>query len=95
MTTRKYLTCALLAMFVLAGPIGCGKKEVDELKTKVENLEKELADTNAKLLEADKQAQAAKAAAESDLKTCTDELVKVKVDRDRCRQDLKALKKRR
>jgi chromosome segregation ATPase len=98
MTTRKYLLWAVLATIVLAGPIGCGKKEIDELKIQVASLEKELADTKAKLADADKETQEVRSKGEqgqANVEAQTAELVKVKVERDRLKQELAALKKRR
>ncbi len=98
MTTRKWLLWVMLGAIVLAGPIGCGKKEIDELKTKVTMLEKDLADAKAKLAETDKEIQEARSKGDqgqANVEVLTAELVKVKVERDKLKQEVAALKKRR
>ncbi len=97
-TSHKSLLWAMLTMMVLAGPIGCGKKEIDELKTRLASAEKELTDSRAKLAEAEKQAAEARAESEqalADLKARNTDLAKVRVERDKYKQELTALKKRR
>lgn len=87
---KRYLAWAVLAAVLAAGSAGCGKKEIEELKGKVAGLERELADSRARLDAKDKEladAQAALAAKEEDLN-------KVRVERDKCKQELAALKKK-
>lgn len=36
---NRYVLATLAMALVLAGPVGCGKKEVDELKAKVVTLD--------------------------------------------------------
>jgi len=102
MTTQRFagqsLLWAVLATLVLAGPVGCGRKEVDELKGKVAGLEQELAATNTKLAETTQELDEARANAEkSDTKeeALVEQLNKVRVERDKLKQELTALKKRR
>ena len=37
---KRYVLWAILAAFVVAGPVGCGKKEIEALNAKVTQLEK-------------------------------------------------------
>ena len=53
---KRYVLWAILAAFVVAGPVGCGKKEIEALNTKVTQLEKDLA--SAKEQAADKTKEA-------------------------------------
>jgi len=39
---KRYVLWAILAAVLLAGPTGCGKKEIEELNLKVTQLQKEL-----------------------------------------------------
>src|ERR1043166_1258860 len=97
-THRTWLLWVLLATIVVAGPIGCSKKEIDELKTRVASLEKELADTQAKLADADSASGDSRTKVEQ-WQTKEDvlaaEVTRVRVERDRCKQELSSLKKRR
>ena len=102
MTTRRFagqsLLWAVLAAVVLAGPVGCGRKQIDELKGKVASLEQELAATKTKLAETTQELEEARASAEkSDTKeeALVDQLNRVRVERDKLKQELTALKKRR
>jgi chromosome segregation ATPase len=87
---KRYLAWAVLAAILAVGTAGCGKKEIEELKGKVAGLERELADSRARLDAKDKEladAQAAVTVKEEDLN-------KVRVERDKCKQELAALKKK-
>jgi Tfp pilus assembly protein PilN len=80
---KRYVLWAVLAAVLVAGPVGCGKKEIEELNARVVQLQKDLAAVTEELAEKAKvDAQAA-------------ELVKVKAERDRLKRDLAALKKKR
>ena len=93
-THRNWLLWVLLATIVAAGPIGCSKKEIDELKSKVASLEKELSETQAKLADAeDIRTKAEQCQTKEDVLAA--EVTRVRVDRDRCKQELSSLKKRR
>jgi uncharacterized coiled-coil DUF342 family protein len=101
-TTRRFagplLLWALLAAVVLAGPVGCGRKEIDALKDKVAALEQELAATKTELAETTQALEEARANAEkSDTKeeALVEQLNKVRVERDKLKQELTALKRRR
>jgi chromosome segregation ATPase len=87
---KRYLAWAVLAAILAVGTAGCGKKEIEELKGKVAGLERELADSRVRLDAKDKEladAQAAVTVKEEDLN-------KVRVERDKCKQELAALKKK-
>jgi septal ring factor EnvC (AmiA/AmiB activator) len=95
---QRYMLAALAAVFLLAGPVGCGKKEIEELKGKVAGLEKELADTKDRLAARDKDMEDATAKlqeSQHQVKALTDQLVKVKVERDKYKKELAAAKKKR
>lgn len=93
-THRNWLLWVLLATIVAAGPIGCSKKEVDDLKTKVAALEKELGETKTKLEEADDiRTKVEQCQTKEDVLAA--EVTRVRVERDRCKQELSSLKKRR
>jgi septal ring factor EnvC (AmiA/AmiB activator) len=87
---KRYLLGAMAVVFLLAGPVGCGKRETGELRTRVGQLEQQLADKDKELTEV--RARAAESA--SALDTATAELVKVKVERDKLKKEITALKKR-
>jgi septal ring factor EnvC (AmiA/AmiB activator) len=89
---KRYAWLAILTAILLAGPIGCGKKEVDDLKAKVTGVEKELADTKGKLADRDKEAAELKAKAEqnqANIDTLTAELVKLKAENKKLQQETK------
>lgn len=89
---KRYAWWLALAAVLLAGPVGCGKKEVDELKLKATNLEKELADTKHRLTERDKEIAELKSKAEqnqANIDALTAELVKLKAENKRLQQDIK------
>lgn len=95
MQRRTYLGVALLAVALLAG---CGRQEIEELRGKVAGLEGELAQARTQA-EAGAQRltelQAALAQQKTENEQLTAELVKVKVQRDKLKQELAALKKKR
>ena len=95
---KRYVLWAILAVFLVVGPMGCGKREIEELNTKVTQLQKDLAAAKenlaAKNKEADElQVKAAQAQAAADAKAA--ELLKVKAERDKLKRDLAALKKKK
>lgn len=82
----------LAAVVLLAGPVGCGKKEVDELKVKATHLEKELADTKNRVTERDKEINELKGKAEqnqANIDALTAEIVKLKAENKKLQQDMK------
>lgn len=95
---KRYVLWAVLAAVLVAGPMGCGKKEIEELNAKVAQLQKDLTAVTADLAEKTKAAEEAGAKARQ-LQASVDaqaaELVKVKAERDRLKRDLAALKKKR
>jgi septal ring factor EnvC (AmiA/AmiB activator) len=87
---KHYAWWMILAVALVAGPVGCGKKEVDELKTRAVGLEKELAETKGKLADRDKEVTELKTKAEqnqANIDALTAELVKVKAESKKLQQD--------
>lgn len=95
---KRYVLWAVLAAVLAAGPVGCGKKEIEELNAKVVQLQKDLTVVTEDLAEKSKEAEEAGAKAKQ-LQATVDaqaaELVKIKAERDRLKRDLAALKKKR
>ncbi len=95
---KRYVLWAVLAAVLAAGPVGCGKKEIEELNAKVVQLQKDLVAVTEDLAEKSKEAEEAGAKArqlQSTVDAQAAELVKVKAERDRLKRDLAALKKKR
>ena len=95
---KRYVLWAVLAAVLAVGPVGCGKKEIEELTTKVTQLQKELAvaqeDLAAKTKEADElRAKTGQLQATADARAA--ELAKVKAERDKLKRDVAALKKKK
>ena len=94
---RQYLLWAVLAAVLAAGPVGCGKKEIEELNTRVAELQKDLAAVNEELAEKGKAAEEADTRARQ-LQATVDaqaaELVKLTAERDQLRSELAKLKKK-
>lgn len=87
---KRFAWWMVLAAVLLAGPVGCGKKEFDEIKSKATNLEKELSDTKARLADRDKEITELKTKAEqnqANIDALTAELVKVKAESKKLQQD--------
>ena len=95
---KRYVLWAILAAFLVAGPVGCGKKEIEALNTKVTQLQKDLADTKDRLAEKGKEADELRAKAKQ-MQATVDaqaaELVKVKSERNKLKRDLTSMKKKR
>jgi septal ring factor EnvC (AmiA/AmiB activator) len=95
---KRYVLWAVLAAVLAAGPVGCGKKEIEELNAKVAQLQQDLAAVTEDLAEKSKAAEEADAKAKQ-LQATVDaqaaELVKIQTERDRLKRDLAALKKKR
>jgi len=95
---KRYVLWAVLAAVLVAGPVGCGKKEIEELNAKVVQLQKDLAAVTEELTEKSKEAEEAGAKAKQ-LQATVDaqaaELVKIRTERDRLKRDLAALKKKK
>jgi Tfp pilus assembly protein FimV len=87
---KRQLLIAVVMTALAAGVAGCGKREIEELKGKVAKLERELVDSRTQLDAKDKDLAAAQAAVQSK----EEETNKVRVERDKCKQDLAALKKK-
>jgi septal ring factor EnvC (AmiA/AmiB activator) len=94
---KRYVLGAVLAAFLLVGAVGCGKKEVDELKGKVVQMEKDLAETRGQLVEKDKEltdTRAKLASTQAELESQTAQLVKIKKENQICKKDLTSCRKR-
>jgi septal ring factor EnvC (AmiA/AmiB activator) len=95
---KRYVLWAVLAAVLVAGPVGCGKKEIEELNAKVAQLQKDLAAANEDMAEKSTAAEEAGVKAKQ-LQATVDaqavELVKIKAERDRLKRDLAALKKKK
>ena len=95
---KRYVLWAILAAFVVAGPVGCGKKEIEALNAKVTQLEKDVASAKESLAEKSKEADEMQAKAKQ-LQATVDasaaEIVKLKTERDKLKRDLVAAKKKK
>lgn len=92
---KRYVFGILTVALLLAGPVGCGKKELEELRVKSAQLEKDLASANARLADKDKEVEDARAASDAQVKSLTEQLTKTKVERDKLKQELAALKRKK
>jgi septal ring factor EnvC (AmiA/AmiB activator) len=52
---KRYVLWAVLAVILAAGPVGCGKKEIEALNTKVTELQKNVSDAKDQLAEKTKE----------------------------------------
>lgn len=95
---KRYVLWGILAAVVLAGPVGCGKKEIEELNAKVVQLQKELTVATENLAEKTREADEAGAKAKQ-LQATVDaqaaDIGKLKAERDKLKRDLAALKKKK
>jgi peptidoglycan hydrolase CwlO-like protein len=95
---KRYVLWAVLAAVLVAGPVGCGKKEIEELNARVAQLQQDLTAVTEDLAEKSKAAEEVDAKAKQ-LQATVDaqaaELVKIQAERDRLKRDLAALKKKR
>lgn len=94
---KRYVLWAVLAAVLAAGPMGCGKKEVEELNARVAQLQKDLTAAKEDLAEKTKEAEEVGARAKQ-MQATVDaqaaEIVKIKTERDKLKRDLAALKKK-
>ena len=95
---RRYVLWAVLAAVLAAGPVGCGKKEIEELTTKVGQLQKEMDLTKADLAEKSRQAEesatkASQLQAKGDAQAS--DISKLRAERDKLKRELSALKKKK
>ncbi len=95
---KRYVLWAVLVAVLVAGPVGCGKKEIEELNAKVTQLQKELAAAKEDLAEKTKEADEMRAKT-GQLQATADaraaEISKIKAERDKLKRDLAALKKKK
>lgn len=95
MQRRELIGVAVLALLLLAG---CGKQQAEDLRGKVAGLEQELAGARAELQGTSLQMTDLRTKLEQQQATIdglTADLVKVKVQRDKLKQEVAALKKKR
>jgi peptidoglycan hydrolase CwlO-like protein len=95
---KRYVLWAIMAAFLAAGPLGCGKKEIEELTAKVTQMQKELATTKEQLAGKTKEAgdlsaKVGQMQAAADAQAA--EMAKIKAERDTLKRDLAALKKKK
>lgn len=88
---KRYVLWAALAAFLLAGPIGCGKQEIEELKAKVVQMEKDLVVANGRVAEKDKEIVDLRA----ELTRQGAEKAKLQAERDKLKQELTVRKKKK
>jgi len=95
---KRYVLWAILAVFLVAGPAGCGKKEIEALNTKVAELQKEVSDGKDQLAEKTKETDTLRAKADQ-LQATVDaqaaEIVKIKAERDKLNSELAAFRKKK
>lgn len=95
---KRYVLWAIMAAFLAAGPLGCGKKEIEELNAKVTQMQKELATTKEQLAGKNKEAGELSAKAgqmQATVDAQAAEIVNIKTERDTLKRDLAALKKKK
>jgi len=98
----RRLIVGIASALLVAGLAGCGNQERDELRTKVANLEQQLAKVTSELAEKDAAARTAVEQSEQQIKQAqanidalTAELVKVKEERDKLKTQLSKQRKTR
>jgi chromosome segregation ATPase len=95
---NRYVLWAILAAFMVVGPVGCGKREIEELNAKVTQLQTDVASAKQQIAEKTKEAEELRAKADQ-LQTTVNsqaaDLVKIKAERDKLKRDVAALKKKR
>ena len=95
---KRYVLWAILAAFIVAGPVGCGKKEIEALNTKLTQLEKVFASARQRAADKTKEADELRAKV-SQMQSAADaraaELSKLKAERDKLKRDLTAAKKKK
>ena len=95
---KRYVLWAILAAFLAAGAVGCGKKEIEALNTRVTELQKEVADAKNQLAEKTKETDGLRAKADQ-LQATVDaqaaEIVKIKAERDKLVNEVAALRKKK
>jgi septal ring factor EnvC (AmiA/AmiB activator) len=95
---KRYVLWAVLAAVLAAGPVGCGKKEIEALNARVAQLQNDLSAANDALAEKSREAEELGAKSkqlQATVNSQSAELVKIKAERDRLKRDLAALKKKR
>lgn len=95
---KRYVLWAILAAFLVVGPVGCGKREIEELNTKVAQLQKDLASANEQIADKSKEADDLHAKAnqmQATVDAQATDIVKIKAERDKLKRDVAALKKKK
>jgi len=95
---KRTVLWAVLALFLAGGLMGCGKSEIEQLNAKLTQSNKDLAAAKEELAEKSKLAEEA-GAKSGQLQATVDaqaaEIVKIKTERDKLKQELTALKKKK
>ncbi len=95
---KRYVLWAVMAVILAAGPVGCGKKEIEALNTKVAELQKNVSDTKDQLTDKTKEADDLRTKV-SQLQATVDaqaaDLVKVKAERDKLNHEVALLKRKK
>jgi septal ring factor EnvC (AmiA/AmiB activator) len=95
---KRYVLWAILAAFLVVGPVGCGKREIEELNAKVTQLQADLASAKQQIADKNKEAddQRAKASQlQNTVNAQAADIVKIKAERDKLKRDVAALKKKK
>jgi peptidoglycan hydrolase CwlO-like protein len=94
---KRYLVLGVALAALLAGPTGCNRKEMDELKNRVTQLESDLKFAQTNLAERDKELidfKAKATQAQGELESQTAKLTRVTRERDSYKKELTACRKR-
>ncbi|MHB8622162.1 MAG: hypothetical protein ACYC9J_12200 [Sulfuricaulis sp.] len=83
---KRYVLWAVLAVFLMLGPVGCGKREIADLNAKVTQLQMDLASAKEQLADKSKEADDLTAKAnqlQTTVDTQTADIVKLKAELDK------------
>jgi septal ring factor EnvC (AmiA/AmiB activator) len=93
----RYKCAAILVWPILSAPLGCGNQDAQQLQSKVTELERELASMKTQLEEKGRlvaELRVKQEQSEANADDLTTALVRVKVERDKLKQELMALRKK-
>lgn len=95
---KRYVLWAILAAFLVVGPVGCGKREIEELNAKVTQLQADLASAKQQIADKTKEADELRAKTsqlQNTVNTQAADIAKIKAERDKLKRDVAALKKKK
>lgn len=95
---QRFCLGSILALFAVGALLACGRQEAHQFRTKVSELEHELQIARDQLAENDQVIADLRAKVEqsdSNEEDLTTALVRVKVERDKLKQELTAIRKRK